>query len=269
MNNLNVDTILIGGKKKKVVTNGALPDTPDPRDKKLRTGWDLFSFIRPTIGVGFTDWKPWMGNIRDQGPDGACTGFATVAAIEALMYHNRGIVVDLSEEMAYNYAKEYDEWPGNSYEGSSLRGCLKGVYKHGVCGESMWPYNPMKISKPNINFMKDAFRYRIKAYKSLSFGPLGNKIDPYEIARALKRSPVIIAMLLPSTFNTVDKTGIVAASAPQGEMGHAMCITGYNPETELFQIRNSWGESWGSKGYCYMNAGLVKVCAFSAWTIRL
>ncbi|MES0490603.1 MAG: hypothetical protein ABUK01_11450 [Leptospirales bacterium] len=39
-------------------------------------------------------------------------------------------------------ARRYDEWPGRNYLGSSARGAMKGWYKHGVCADSLWPYDP-------------------------------------------------------------------------------------------------------------------------------
>ena len=31
--------------------------------------------------------------------------------------------------------------------------------------------------------------------------------------------------------------------------GHAVCIVGYTPD--YFIVRNSWGTSWGNRGYAY------------------
>jgi hypothetical protein len=33
--------------------------------------------------------------------------------------------------------------------------------------------------------------------------------------------------------------------------GHAMTVVGYDDDNKYFIIRNSWGENWGDKGYCY------------------
>ena len=35
-------------------------------------------------------------------------------------------------------ARRYDEWPGESYEGSSARGAMKGFVRHGVCLAKTW-----------------------------------------------------------------------------------------------------------------------------------
>jgi C1A family cysteine protease len=34
--------------------------------------------------------------------------------------------------------------------------------------------------------------------------------------------------------------------------GHALLVVGYDDATQCFTVRNSWGDSWGDKGYCYI-----------------
>jgi C1A family cysteine protease len=51
--------------------------------------------------------------------------------------------------------------------------------------------------------------------------------------------------------------------------GHAILFVGYDDSKELLTFKNSWGASWGNKGYGYLpytfaSAGLIK----DVWTIR-
>jgi len=39
-------------------------------------------------------------------------------------------------------AKRNDEWEGTAYEGSSLRGAIKGLYQNGVCTDATAPDKP-------------------------------------------------------------------------------------------------------------------------------
>ena len=38
--------------------------------------------------------------------------------------------------------------------------------------------------------------------------------------------------------------------------GHAVCLVGYTPD--YFIVRNSWGTSWGDKGYAYASNAYAK-----------
>jgi len=86
------------------------------------------------------------GLVLDQGSEGACIGFGLACVVNYLLFvrhlesGNRAQFQSVSPRMLYELAKRYDEWPGETYEGSSCRGALKGWQKHGVCGESFWPY---------------------------------------------------------------------------------------------------------------------------------
>jgi hypothetical protein len=83
--------------------------------------------------------------LLDQGNEGACTGFGLAAVVNYLMHNRAGaefLVEDegASARMLYETAKRYDEWEGANYDGSSIRGAMKGWHKHGVCSEKTWPY---------------------------------------------------------------------------------------------------------------------------------
>ena len=41
--------------------------------------------------------------------------------------------------MLYEMAKRNDEWAGSAYEGSSIRGAIKGFYRNGVCTDARAP----------------------------------------------------------------------------------------------------------------------------------
>jgi C1A family cysteine protease len=40
--------------------------------------------------------------------------------------------------------------------------------------------------------------------------------------------------------------------------GHAVLLVGYDKTKKVFIVRNSWGDTWGDKGYFYMPFDVVK-----------
>ena len=198
--------------------------------------------------------------ILDQGTEGACTGFALTDVVNYLL-HNRSEPAPgesfVSTRMLYEMARRYDEWEGENYDGSSIRGAMKGWHRHGVCGESLWPTNESADAA-----LLDARSRPLGAYyrvRHLHLNHMHAALDEvgilyasasvhsgwYEVAPATGRIPF-----------RPDKTG-----------GHAFAIVGYD---ELgFWIQNSWGEDWAAKGFCHISYDDWLANGWDCWVARL
>ena len=79
----------------------------------------------------------------DQGETSACTGYALATVIHHELRRRRNreyrVADCVSTDMLYTMAKRYDEWPGETYDGSSCRGAMKAWHKHGACLNDYWP----------------------------------------------------------------------------------------------------------------------------------
>jgi len=83
----------------------------------------------------------------DQGQTNACTGFALASVVYHLQHTAKRKQKDccVSPFMLYSMARRYDEFPGDPDidTGSSLRGAIKGWYKHGACSDRLWTSETM------------------------------------------------------------------------------------------------------------------------------
>ena len=142
--------------------------------------------------------------------------------------------------MLYEMARRYDEWPGESYEGSSCRGAIKGWYNMGVCDESFYPYIPSDKSDLTVEAAKDARKNTIGAYYRL-----GDRLSDYHAALV----EVGVIYCSAKVHNGWDKPDLdrheISYPHPV-EGGHAFAIVGYN--TRGFWVQNSWGDAWGNDG---------------------
>jgi hypothetical protein len=116
---------------------GARADTWDFRDALYRPNLiEVPESVPPARFLSFN--VP----ILHQGPAAACTGFslATVAnyLLRSRARDTDSLPEDVSPEMLYAMARRYDEYPGTSRAGSSIRGALKGWHRHGVCSRRVW-----------------------------------------------------------------------------------------------------------------------------------
>ena len=207
------------------------PDVPDNRDWIYQPALiPLAEYIDPVVHT--------RRNILDQKSEGACTGFAVAAAINLL---NQGAKreIEVSARMLYEMAKRNDEWPGESYDGSSIRGAINGWKNMGVCEDSKWPYRVgANKGSLTVEMAKDARNNTIGAYYRLK--PV---ISDFHAALNETGVVVVSAKVHKGWNDTSD--GIIEYHK-KTDGGHAFVIVGYNDKG--FWIQNSWGKGWGDNG---------------------
>ena len=112
----------------------------------------------------------------------ACTGFALASVVNFLLRRHRDPrAPEMSPFMLYSMARRYDEFPDppkahaepktrseddKADTGSSLRGAMKGWYKHGVCRRDLWRglAMPPPAETPETDWWLDAARRPLGAY---------------------------------------------------------------------------------------------------------
>ncbi len=196
--------------------------------------------------------------ILDQKSEGACTGFAVAAAINHL-YTFAQQKTRVSPRMLYEMAKRHDEWPGETYDGSSLRGAINGWKNMGVCEEEKWPYEEGKPRDLTIKAAKDACKHSIGAYYRLH--PIIS-----DFHAAINEVGVIVASAKTHSGWSSPKNGVIKF-IDKKEGGHAFAIVGYN--SKGFWVQNSWGQSWGNKGIALWSYEDWVKNVMDAWVFQL
>ncbi len=227
----------------------AQPDMPDVRDWVYQPPLKcLHDQIAPRTDL----------RILNQHSEGSCTGFALAAAINHL-YLQRGETTRVSPRMLYEMARCNDEWPGESYHGSSLRGAIRGWRNMGVCTEQSWPYRVTNKGQLTIKRAKDARNHTIGAYYRL-------RPSVVDFHAALNEAGVIVVSA--KTHKGWDKpqNGQIEMLGPLGG-GHAFAIVGYNDRG--FWVQNSWDENWGANGLALWTYPDWAENLLDAWVFRL
>ncbi len=243
----------------------ARPDTLDFRDRmfvptlvEVPRAWPLEEYLRI-----YRRKTRRVVPILDQGQEGACTGFGLAAVCNYLLGHRSGRSERVSERMLYEMARRYDEWPGEDYDGSSARGAMKGWHQHGVCAARLWPYAPQISTNEDITNARAA---------DASARPLGayfrvNHKDLVAMHAALAEVGILYATAaVHDGWDNVRKDGLIPYVREQ-DGGHAFAIVGYN-ETG-FWIQNSWGTSWGKRGFALLSYEDWLENGFDVWVARL
>ncbi len=212
---------------------GLLAAAPIPKARDLRESW----------------WK-----IGDQGSTGSCVGWASADSV--LRWHlvksNRlGESQLLSVRFIWMAAKETDVFVSRpttfiESDGTSLKAALDIARKFGVVFDSTLPFGSGTLFGGSAN----AF-YALSAQRRIaSYFNLGTKLVDWRKWIALN-GPILTRLDVDSTWDnaTATKGKLKAYQASTARGGHAVALVGYTADT--FIVRNSWGTSWGDKGFGY------------------
>lgn len=210
--------------------------------------------------------------VLDQGQEGACTGFGLAAVVNYLLHNRQDSSPPktkpiakreqgASARMLYEMAKRYDEWKGENYEGSSIRGAMKGWSRHGVCAWADWPYDANKPGSLTAARQRAALDRPLGAYYRVRHLHLN------QMQAALTEAGILYASAqVHEGWQKVGKDGIIPYSKTLIG-GHAFAIVGY--DRGGFWIQNSWGPKWGKDGFCYIGYDDWLENAYDCWVARL
>lgn len=187
----------------------------------------------------------------DQGQLGSCVWNAISGAhLIAQVDQRNPATFRISRLMGY-YETRRLEGTLNEDGGCQIRNAFKVLAKHGVCREMIWPYNiRFFTTQPPAQCYADGLNHQALVYSRV----------PQTIA-ALKNClhsgrPVVFGFTVYESFalGPVERTGIMTMPE-KGETnygGHCVLMVGWDDAKQSFLCQNSYGRSWGAKGYFYM-----------------
>jgi len=224
------------------------------------------TLIEVPVRIDLQQYKDAGVPILNQGQEGACTGFGLATVVHYLM-RTRKVVrdeVQVSPRMLYEMAKRYDEYPGESYSGSSARGAMKGWHKHGVCSVEAWPYLVGDVDRTLTNSRAEEARSR----------PLGayfrvNHKDLVAMHAAIAEVGILyVTGNVHDGWGRLDAQGVIPYQ-PDFKIrgGHAFAIVAY--DFEGFWIQNSWGSTWGKDGFAKITYDDWLANSMDVWVARL
>lgn len=216
------------------------------------------------------------GLVLDQGQEGACTGFGLASVINYLRWVKANTPAKLesvSPRMLYNFARRYDEYAGEDYEGSSCRGAIKGWFNHGVCNWADWPYEPEGQVTPVYGYATRAAHNTLGVYYRV------DKRTITDMQAAIQSvGAVYVSAVTHDGWNEVKwRKGVPRGHVDVPDIpydghrtlggGHAFALVGFN--TRGFVIQNSWSTQWGAGGFAVLSYEDWMANAMDAWVVAL
>jgi C1A family cysteine protease len=214
----------------------------------------------------FVDLRSGMPAVYDQGTLGSCTANAIAGAFE----------YDLSE---YDLPAEERFIPSRLFiyyherirensiyqdSGARIVDGIRSVEEQGVCSEEKWPYIEKNFEeKPCEECYEEAKLNRVlSAFKV-------NDLNHMKCALC-HGLPVIMGVQVYESFEKASGGHIPLPNTSQEKLlgGHAILAVGYDESQKCVFFRNSWGVSWGDKGYGTLPYDFITSFAYSFWVIR-
>ena len=252
---------------RKIAGYGWVPDLPDQRDHSYAAPVATLKKLPTKV-----DLRSKCPKIYDQGQLGSCTANAIAAAMEFELKKQKAATVFTPSRLFIYYNERDMEGSVNQDSGAQIRDGVKSVHKLGAPPESLWKYsdkNPGAFQKkPPKNVYAEAAKHQVTSYQRVP-----RVLGQFKGCLA-SGYPFVFGFTVYTAFEdeAVATSGDLEMPGPKEEVlgGHAVLAVGYDDSAQRFVVRNSWGTSWGKKGYFTMPYAYLLEPNLSDdfWTIR-
>ena len=187
------------------------------------------------------DWrnKGAVTSVKDQGQCGSCWTFSSTGAVEGAWAIAKGQLVDLAEQQLVDCATGIS-YGSHGCSGGQMEGAFKYVIEHGQCSLASYPYTA-----------KDGTCKTCSAVAHVSSCSDVKPNDQISLKGAVSQQPVAIAIEADTRYFQSYSGGVLTSSSCGTSLDHGVLIVGYGAENgiDYWLVKNSWGTSWGDKGY--------------------
>ena len=199
-------------------------------------------------------------NVMNQGFCGSCWAFSALGALEGQLAKNTGQLIKLSEQNLIDCNKDEDfgNWACQGGDMVTVYDYIMNV-AHGINSAPNYRYTGKE--GPKCNYKSEKSAAAIQDFVQIQTG------DEYILMLALaKYGPLAIAVDASlGTFHHYG-SGVYDDPACSEDMNHAVVLVGYGNDSiggEFWLVKNSWGTSYGEKGYIRIARNRGNLCGIS------
>ena len=272
-----IATALFGCKKEedKILT----PDNGTPTQLEFGLGGvgnETFEEVPVTTKFGYSsadnlpatvDLTSYLPPIGNQGQYGTCvswaTGYYAKTTIEGI---TKGYTATQLSNAAYQISPRdlftaVPEGPesqkGANCGGSGFAENMDVLQQRGAATLSVVPYSNLgdcSKASSSPSWEAEAAKHKIKSYRMIEPSIISIK------QQLANKVPIILGAKLADNFMTWNSDNVLSSNTTYTKVGqhayHALTIVGYDDRKGAggaFKVVNSWGTSWGSKGFIWVD----------------
>jgi len=209
------------------------------------------------------DDKHAVTDVKDQGQCGSCWSFSAAGAIEGAWAISKGKLKSLSEQNIIDCSWN-PPYNNTGCDGGDMREAMQYVIDNkGIDSEDAYPYNDYygggqepctyqaSASIASISTMIDIIQ--------------GNETD---LAVMTVKGTVSIGIdASHQSFQMYQGGMYVEPDCQNGlnDLDHGVVVIGYNNDVPYWNVKNSWGPTWGMGGYIWMAKDLDNQCGVATY----